>query len=166
MEDWWRFSNQIFALKSLLSRKNPKETQGVVFRTILSYSISGLVVRILNSHCVGFIQILRYLNLKLKFWHLHYVFLFSLNLETLGTKRSYSFYFHWIHCHDPNLCSFFVEKKIFRLEVVLGWISISIVCKISRTVVLKREQIKFLVLGWKLYKYVFCFVLFLTILEF
>lgn len=142
MENWSRFWNQIFVLKSLLSRKNSKETQGVVFRTILLYLISGLVMHILelNRKCVGFIQILSCLSLKLKFWHLYYVFLFSLNLETLGTKCSYSFYFRWIQCHDPNLCSFFVGKK-FRLEVILGWISISIVCKISRTVVLRENRL-------------------------
>lgn len=108
--------------ESLLSRENPKETQGVAFGTALLYSISGLVMHILklNRLCVRTIQILRYLNTKLKFWQLHCVFHFSPNLETLGTKCSYSFYFRWIQCHDPNLCSFFVEKKKFRPEVILG----------------------------------------------
>lgn len=109
-------------LQSLLSRKNPEETQGVAFGTVLLYLISGLVMHILELKrlCVRIIQILIYLNRKLKFQQLHCVFLFSPNLETLGTKCSYSFYFHWIQCLHPNLCSFFVEKKKFRLEVILG----------------------------------------------
>lgn len=78
----------VFVLR-VLSRKNPEETQGVIFRTVLLYLISGLVMHILNRLCVRIIQILRYLNRKLKFRQLHCVFLFSLNLETLGTKCSY-----------------------------------------------------------------------------